>query len=416
MNPDVLVGWLDLCEEDQRNARAYLTRMKQEGTLDELGFGILRDAFAEKFFPTTNTIMTRTRYLLFIPALYRKIEEERLSGEQAARRLKSLEDELRVQLEKTGDDGVIGRVAKESLRRYPSSIYWNALRRLGIFFRDWTQGYYQAHLSQFYAAMRPLRDDDGSPHLAGDGQGNWDPEFDGLEVLGKGEKFLRTAQFGLTRAEARYMEGKFAAVGESLLAHLVFHHYTADFNYPWEVPCPPALRGHVEHARFLSMLAKGATLHYYNLLCRAQHAMGRCDAPNLMADAFCRWWSVAHGDLARWGLDEFTGIAAQMKAVRANDLGFFEGWLKACLSAGRGEDLLVDKHAETMIRHRESIKRQHKARLSHSDYLRNWKPPNPTDGLFADERHVPYWLDFRSPIGGTVVREIVSGLKGKADV
>jgi len=31
-----------------------------DNTLDELGFGILRDAFADVFFPGTNTIMTRT--------------------------------------------------------------------------------------------------------------------------------------------------------------------------------------------------------------------------------------------------------------------------------------------------------------------------------------------------------------------
>ena len=49
-----------------------------DNTLDELGFGILRDAFADVFFPGTNTIMTRTRYLVFVPALCLVVEKEKL--------------------------------------------------------------------------------------------------------------------------------------------------------------------------------------------------------------------------------------------------------------------------------------------------------------------------------------------------
>ncbi len=55
------VGWVDLSEEDQKSARDYL-RSLSEGTLDELGFGVIRDSFADLFFPATSTIMTRARY------------------------------------------------------------------------------------------------------------------------------------------------------------------------------------------------------------------------------------------------------------------------------------------------------------------------------------------------------------------
>ncbi len=84
---NVLIGWLDLGDADQARARDYLTGFKTEGTVDELGFGIMRDALADEFFPATNTIMTRTRYLVFVPALYLMIERERVSGAQAAARI-----------------------------------------------------------------------------------------------------------------------------------------------------------------------------------------------------------------------------------------------------------------------------------------------------------------------------------------
>ncbi len=52
---NVLIGWLDLGDEDQARARDYLAWFRPEGTVDELGFGIMRDALADEFFPATNT-------------------------------------------------------------------------------------------------------------------------------------------------------------------------------------------------------------------------------------------------------------------------------------------------------------------------------------------------------------------------
>jgi hypothetical protein len=145
LDQSVQIGWLDLSEAEQRRAREYLRQFRTEGTIDELGFAIIRDALADVFFPATNTIMTRTRYLFFVAVALLRIEKERLSGPQATRRLKCLEDALRKILsrdrlseEEAEHYGVIGALAKENLRRYPSSIYWNALKRLGLFQRrEW---------------------------------------------------------------------------------------------------------------------------------------------------------------------------------------------------------------------------------------------------------------------------------------
>jgi hypothetical protein len=39
---------------------------KQEGTVDELGIGSIRDALADALFPGTSVLHTRLRYVLFI--------------------------------------------------------------------------------------------------------------------------------------------------------------------------------------------------------------------------------------------------------------------------------------------------------------------------------------------------------------
>ncbi len=161
------IGWLDLGEEEQRRAREYLAQFKADNTLDELGVGILRDAFADVFFPATNTIMTRTRYLMFVPAPCLLVEKEKLSGSAAGQRLNHYENRLREALSTEESSDVIGNRAKEDLQRYPSSIYWNASRRLGLFLRPiWGLAYYHDHLSEFYAATKPEKDDDGLSHLS----------------------------------------------------------------------------------------------------------------------------------------------------------------------------------------------------------------------------------------------------------
>jgi len=115
-NQSICFGWLDLNEDDQRRAREYLSKFNADNTLDELGFGVLRDAFADVFFPATNTIMTRARYLIFLPAMCLLVEKEKLSGKHAERRLTELENKLRMSLQNEESYGVIGEVAGESLK------------------------------------------------------------------------------------------------------------------------------------------------------------------------------------------------------------------------------------------------------------------------------------------------------------
>ena len=220
--------------------------------MDELGFGILRDAFADVFFPATSTTMTRARYLVFIPALCLVVEREKRAGRAAEQRLTELENELRRSLEKQESSGVIGTVAKESLRRYPSSVYWSSLRRLGIFLHpNWGLTYYRAHLTDFYAAMKPEKDDDEMSHLASPAFENWDQAFrdllaDDRSIKTGNGKPPATLNFQLTRYEAQYLKTKFQglAAGEtrpSIISHLLERRHSDDFNYPWDVPVPHLL-------------------------------------------------------------------------------------------------------------------------------------------------------------------------------
>jgi len=47
-----------------------LALLKEPGTLDELGIGQVRDAFADVLFPGFSTIQTHARYFLAIPRIF----------------------------------------------------------------------------------------------------------------------------------------------------------------------------------------------------------------------------------------------------------------------------------------------------------------------------------------------------------
>ena len=421
------VGWVSLGEDEQRRAKEYLAQFQAENTLDELGFGVIRDAFAELFFPATNTIMSRTRYLVFIPALCILIEKEKLSGQVAARRLTQLENQLRESLRKEEKLGVIGDVSKEELRRYPSSIYWNAIRRLGIFQNPRSGlAYYQMHLTDHYSGRKAEKDDDGLSHVSHAERRNWDKDLcdmiaDGHSISIRNGKLPESLNFSLMRCEARYLSDKYRAMAEnekrpSIISHLVEHEDERAFGFPWDVTPPKALIEHVDHARRFSMLSRGATLQYWHLLQRERERTKIAESECDFAGAFARWWTVTRDDLATWQTEPFFEIARTMKAFRRpNDAPFITQWLQMNTRAASPEEMLENQAAHELIRLRERITRPSKSRLRHPEYLKRWNPPKPADidAIRDDSATLQYGQDYRAWIGSTFVSDILQGLKAK---
>ena len=84
MNRRSGVSWLSSSSAEIARARHVLKSLTLGGTIDELGFLVLQGAFADVFYPAVTTPMTRARYFVFVPAIYRYLEE---SGEALARTL-----------------------------------------------------------------------------------------------------------------------------------------------------------------------------------------------------------------------------------------------------------------------------------------------------------------------------------------
>ena len=232
------LGWVDFSDEDQKRAQDYL-RSLSEGTLDELGFGIIRDAFSDTFFPATSTIMTRARYFIFVPSIYLAALEQGDYGASAKRKCERMELALRKQLIANKS---IENFRKEGVKRYPASIYWAGLRRLGIVNRNiGSQASYFDATQDAVGAMGAVKDDDQNSLKPENSSELWDAELVRLfdaNLIPKPDatgQFDSAINFKMTGVESKYLRQRFLEVEtNSVLSNLVRNNSFQLANYPWQ--------------------------------------------------------------------------------------------------------------------------------------------------------------------------------------
>ena len=133
------LGWIDFSKEDRQKALDVINLLSEQGAVDELGIGIVRDAFANYFFPGTSTIQTRAKYFLIVPYVLREAVDGRYGKDvnRILRAIDSAEKDCGIRLLNADPkaEGVIGTrvLPKGWVARKPSDIYWNGIRTYGIF-------------------------------------------------------------------------------------------------------------------------------------------------------------------------------------------------------------------------------------------------------------------------------------------
>ena len=133
------LGWIDFSKEERNKVLNVIHLLDEPGAVDELGLGIIRDAFSDIFFPGTSTVQTRAKYFLIVPYILQEAGSGFYGSEinTILRRIDEEERKCRDILIKTSSDGVIGSLVPNSwVLRTPSNIYWNGIKRLGIFNSD----------------------------------------------------------------------------------------------------------------------------------------------------------------------------------------------------------------------------------------------------------------------------------------
>ena len=241
----------------------------------------------------------------------------------------------------------------------------------------------------------------------------WTQTLKLIHVLPDG-KFPDTTSFRLRKAEAAFLESRYGALTpdghETLVTRMVSigrqHGATSlgDIEYPWSIPgCPPSMAAVLDHARRLSLLARGATLQYYWMLIDKRH-----DADPGVEKAFVDWWQQAKTDLASWDLQGFFRLMTRWEAGRGlKDREFITSWIDRSQAAQTGRAALVDQAARLIVSRREDSVRPGKQRLRVKHQLESWRLP---DGFSTGL----YQMDYRHRVGRQIATDIVEGVEGGA--
>ena len=129
-----VLGWTMLSELEVKQIERSLANSEQD-TRDEIGFLLLHQGFADRFFPGTSVLHTRIRYSLFVPWLYQRAAEGRGRGADIDAAIRRLLVELAIRLKRLGKEryGVIGGDKLGQLTSQPPDrVYWTAMREWGL--------------------------------------------------------------------------------------------------------------------------------------------------------------------------------------------------------------------------------------------------------------------------------------------
>lgn len=403
------VVWLSSSSAQIALARDMLKALVPVGVIDELGFLLLHGPFADYFYPAVTTPMTRARYLLFVPAMYRHLE---VSRTPRLRNVEKTVGDLQFDLLSVltaNDERAIGIQAQRNLLRPPSSIYWHALITLGCAKRKLSEASYQQMLVEGRFGNRTVRDDDGVTH-DDEPESMWDPALPLSHLMPEG-KFASSTTFHLRPNEAAYLRTAYSRLRYKDAPNLVTHGIDLHMDRPgtaveqienlWDLPGLPSEVSRIaQHARCLSLFARGTTLQYQRMLIEKKKLE---DAGTDVA--FREWWDKSAQDLHYWDVDAFIDEVVRLGGtVRPNDRGFLTGWMAQSRSAPSAAALLDATSARQLIKVREHSVRLAKRRLDGGHYLKIWEPSTPRPAQL-------YYFSYRHRVGRQIAHDIASGLR-----
>lgn len=400
------LSWIDFSEQDRRKMVEVISLFKHRDTRDELGLGSIRDAFANLFFPGTSTLQTRARYYLFVPWLYRYYESRHVRSERVGRRIRRDEVKLIQTLKAANERGIIGQRSGTSLHRFPSSIYWNGLRRWKILRFVGSQGQYHRWLDTHYRQQREQRTlmtefEGGAVDF---GNVNWDPSLP--DML---DGFPDSADFNLTKVEASYLrERLMLSCPDSLLATLVDRCTSVEnVDLAWQHPqlgeFPTKQQDQLLHAQYFSECMLGAVLLYNLMLAERRGDDDLIEDYRSLTDMFEQALLTEATYLAEWDRSAFWRLVTDHGRVAQLTRHFVNEWLDLLLEHRERGGLADGQDARKLVRDREWRLKRGRSRFESRRHLEMWSG---AAGVFQ--------MNFRWNIARRITNDILEGLGSNA--
>ena len=298
------LGWIDFSKEDKSNAMNIIHSLNEPGVLDELGFGILRNAFANDFFPGISTLHTRSKYLYLIPYMLFEFQKKCKDGKfsvngNSATFIKKIQSEidneekkiknlLMKNTENNKDEGIIGSSKDDEkywVERTPIIIYWSALRTFGFLenIETSTNYTYSELLADFYRIALNKANSKSASTESSDEQNDSDAGGSVFYPIGKDfnkPKWKDKICINLTKEEATDLRNRIITNAKnSLIAFILKNELKLDdcsfksFTEAYKMKFTPELREKIELANKLNDF-------YYLTMLRYNYLLAKVDFDN----------------------------------------------------------------------------------------------------------------------------------------
>jgi hypothetical protein len=372
-------AWVDFDDASRRRMLDLIETFRDQNTLDELGIGTIRDAFANYFFPGTSTIQTRARYFLFIPWTYLRLESKSVASAKILSSAREDEFKLIDSLIRSGigeNEGIIGRISGRKLQRLPSNIYWAGLYTWGMRRFPGTQEQYHRYLDYYYKKKSTRLITDDKEPIDGHMDFNWDPSLPDAPA-----DFPEGATMNLNRRESKYLQNRIAELhGETLLCLMINAESYIRTDYFWQNnklinTLPESLQRMTVYAKDFAHVIHGAVLLYNLMLSQKQNNQ---ELEGAYRNGIQHWIEIVteqKNSLHNWYADikSFWGCGA----VRAGNVGlptkkFVDDWCSLVFGSSL-KTISENEHARNLIKKRECDLKKNRARLENQRYLELWK-------------------------------------------
>ena len=359
------LAWLDHDDEEQQQMREAIELFREEGTIDELGLGRIRDALSERMFPGTSVLWGRARYLLIVPWFFQALESGKGGSGDADSRARLLFRKIASELMASGGgkpvSGVIGGQVRDAVQT-PDMAVWAGLEKWGI--RTTPGSRAQARRDAVAKSMNKVSiADEVEPRAS-----IWHPRL----PLAPPD-FPDALSFELTPREADFLSALMTdpemsvdewtgSRSDSLFPPLLNAKDGVSFEEcerPWELPnavlklASPELREAIHSAGCFSDIARGAQLYYAYLVAQSR-AQGESSEEMARVGELLDGWveQITSGDrfeqLRIWTdeIDRFWVLISQINArVVPAERKFIQEWAQLCIET-RGDPRRTDKARE----------------------------------------------------------------------
>lgn len=380
------LSWIDHDPKARERTLRIFSFFQEKESRDEMGIGSVRDSFADQLFPGTSTIQTRLRYMLFVPWIYRKLENEKVPEDSFAIQADKLERELIQPLLDSDDQaGVFGRTSGNKIKRLPSSVYWAGLRKWGILCTPYySQEEYHRRIGEIYKERDALSSRKKEMAALDD---DFDVDYDAVswhpQLPPPPNDFPEKADLSLTRAEAEFIQDRIQRVcGGSLLAFLSRNCKPADAETPWDHPdhndFPDDHKKLLHHARLFSETMYSAALNYNVQLAKLRQ---NDEFVSKHEEKFKDWLDrFPLGEINRWETDRLWELTSGRDyRITPRTRHFVESWIE--LVQKSPEELLENKRARELVRDREISLKGPRSRFKNRRALEQWSGDSGTRRL-----------------------------------